>query len=318
VIRSPGTADEAGAPLRATGTLPRLEHTLQQAPGFFSTVTATGVLSTRAVEAYRLHLNQLKFLASCGHAKLWDAVQRRRAAKERKSTPQARTAHAPSPVSTLFYCGVCGHWMSIAGRSHGSRAFGYSARSSKGPTACPNAHTIQEGKLLKFFGEKLAAGLAEIDGAFEKFEASVQRQLAARRRPSAPRTAALDAAIRKAEALVGRTADTLLAVGVSDVLRARLADAERALARLRAERAASEAPAPVRPMRLPSPAALRALWGDVGALLSATPHLARERLGQHFDRITLTPRETKKAVVYTLTTALRMPDAEQVSCGGGI
>jgi hypothetical protein len=58
-------------------------------------------------------------------------------------------------------------------------------------------------------------------------------------------------------------------------------------------------------MRLPLPAALRALWGDVGALLSATRHLARERFGQHFDGITLTPRETKKAVVYTLTTALR-------------
>ena len=49
---------------RSLGTLPRLEHTLQQAPGLFSTVTATGVLSTRAVEAYRLHPNQLKSLAS--------------------------------------------------------------------------------------------------------------------------------------------------------------------------------------------------------------------------------------------------------------
>ena len=40
-----------------------------------------------------------------------------------------------------------------------------------------------------------------------------------------------------------------------------------------------EAPAPVTQMRLTLPPALRALWGDVGALLSATPHLARERLG---------------------------------------
>jgi hypothetical protein len=56
---------------RSLGTMPRLEHTLQQAPGWFSTVTATGVLSTRAVEAYRLDPNRLKSLASRGQGYLF-------------------------------------------------------------------------------------------------------------------------------------------------------------------------------------------------------------------------------------------------------
>jgi hypothetical protein len=56
---------------RSLGTMPRLENTLQQAPSLLSTVTATGVLSTRAVEAYRLHPNQLKSLASRGQGYLF-------------------------------------------------------------------------------------------------------------------------------------------------------------------------------------------------------------------------------------------------------
>ena len=51
---------------RSLGTVPRLEHTLQQAPSLSSTVTARGVLSTRAVEAYRLHPNRLKSLVCRG------------------------------------------------------------------------------------------------------------------------------------------------------------------------------------------------------------------------------------------------------------
>jgi hypothetical protein len=56
---------------RSLGTRPRLEHTVQQGPDVLSTVTATGVLSTRAVESYRLHPNRLKMLASCGQGFLF-------------------------------------------------------------------------------------------------------------------------------------------------------------------------------------------------------------------------------------------------------
>lgn len=56
---------------RSLGTRPRLEHTVQQGPDVFSTVTATGVLSTRAVESYRLHPNRLKMLASRGQGFLF-------------------------------------------------------------------------------------------------------------------------------------------------------------------------------------------------------------------------------------------------------
>jgi hypothetical protein len=56
---------------RSLGTRPRLEHTVQQGPDVLSTVTATGVLSTRAVESYRLHPNRLKMLASRGQGFLF-------------------------------------------------------------------------------------------------------------------------------------------------------------------------------------------------------------------------------------------------------
>jgi len=62
------------------GTRPRLEHTVQQGPGALSTVTATGVLSTRAVESYRLHPNRLKMLASRGQGFLFASRRDGRAA----------------------------------------------------------------------------------------------------------------------------------------------------------------------------------------------------------------------------------------------
>jgi hypothetical protein len=56
---------------RSLGTRPRLEHTIQQGPGTMSTVAATGVMSTRAVESLRLHPNRLKMLASRGQGFLF-------------------------------------------------------------------------------------------------------------------------------------------------------------------------------------------------------------------------------------------------------
>lgn len=56
---------------RSLGTRPRLEHTVQQGPDVMATVTATGMLSTRAVEAYRLHPNRLKMLAARGQGFLF-------------------------------------------------------------------------------------------------------------------------------------------------------------------------------------------------------------------------------------------------------
>jgi hypothetical protein len=56
---------------RSLGTRPRLEHTIQQGPGVMSTVAATGVMSTRAVESLRLHPNRLKMLASRGQGFLF-------------------------------------------------------------------------------------------------------------------------------------------------------------------------------------------------------------------------------------------------------
>jgi len=56
---------------RSLGTMPRLEHTVQQASGTLATTAATGVLSSRAVEAYRLHPNRLKCLASRGQGYLF-------------------------------------------------------------------------------------------------------------------------------------------------------------------------------------------------------------------------------------------------------
>jgi len=56
---------------RSLGTTPRLENTVQQVSGRLATIAATGVFSSRAVEAYRLHPNRLKSLASTGQGFLF-------------------------------------------------------------------------------------------------------------------------------------------------------------------------------------------------------------------------------------------------------
>jgi hypothetical protein len=59
---------------RSLGTTPRLENTVQQASGRLATIAATGVFSSRAVEAYRLHPNRLKSLASTGQGYLFASL----------------------------------------------------------------------------------------------------------------------------------------------------------------------------------------------------------------------------------------------------
>ena len=56
---------------KSLGTMPRLENTLQQERSLLSAILPTGLLSTRAVEAYRLHPNRLKSLASRGQGYLF-------------------------------------------------------------------------------------------------------------------------------------------------------------------------------------------------------------------------------------------------------
>ena len=56
---------------RSLGTTPRLENTVQQVAGRLAIIAATGVFSSRAVEAYRLHPNRLKSLASTGQGYLF-------------------------------------------------------------------------------------------------------------------------------------------------------------------------------------------------------------------------------------------------------
>jgi len=65
---------------RSLGTTPRLEHTVQQGRDFLATTVATGAMSTRAVESYRLHPNRLKMLAARGQGFLF------------ASRPEGRTA----------------------------------------------------------------------------------------------------------------------------------------------------------------------------------------------------------------------------------
>jgi hypothetical protein len=65
---------------RSLGTTPRLEHTIQQAPNSLALITATGARSTRTVEAYRLHPNRLKMLASRGQGFLFATRKGRRTA----------------------------------------------------------------------------------------------------------------------------------------------------------------------------------------------------------------------------------------------
>lgn len=56
---------------RSLGTTRRLENTVQQGRDALSVMAPTGMMSTRAVEAYRLHPNRLKQLASRGQGFLF-------------------------------------------------------------------------------------------------------------------------------------------------------------------------------------------------------------------------------------------------------
>jgi len=244
-----------------------------------------------------------------------------RAARARR-TPHLKAGRKHSPLSTLPRCGVCGYNMSLAGLRHGSRAFACSANRSKG--TCPNGHSIQEGKLLRFLGEIVHKTLENEYGAealYEAFVQEVDRQTNAKSRLTPrPNLKALDAAVRKAKANRSRVAEVMLSYGrASDELRTRLDNAEAEVTRCQAARSSADSVPQALPNSSPwkgSPRVgffaihLRAVWANIGKLFEGVgkrdPLWVRAELSKRMGRVTLTPRETPQGVVWTLQTDLSL------------
>lgn len=123
------------------------------------------------------------------------------------------------------------------------------------------------------------------------------------------------AQLRKARAAIRfLSADTLLAVGVSDTLRERLVEAEARVRALDAQRAAA-APSKAKKAGppLPSPDALRAVLTDIlGALTSPDGDAANRALRARFEPVVLTP----DAAEWRVRTALKMNPAALIGRPG--
>jgi hypothetical protein len=177
-------------------------------------------------------------------AEVWDAVQAVRAQKSvRLGAPQLKKTSTPSPLGALVKCGVCGGPMSSSGQVHGGRSFRCSIRRSKGKHGpCSNSRGIQEARVLEFVAAtaQQAMEAEKGDAVYADFERMLTNS-ELRRGSKGPNLAALDAAVRKARARAECVADTLMRVGVSELLRARLREAEAELSRRVADREAADA-----------------------------------------------------------------------------
>ncbi len=273
-------------------------------------------------------------LAIVGQA-LWRRAQQRLGLARPLGAPRKRMGYRTSPLSGLLRCGACGAGMQIAGRGYGGkekyRNFKCAANHSKGDTVCASRATISESKVLG----ALVAALRELveqprylqpvlDHFSKTFARLLSEQMRARAAPP-PDAAALDREIRQARAEAQKVAGTLLAVGVSDTLRERLAEVEARVRGLEARRAALRAPAPPRKgPPLPSAEQLRAaLLGVAEALGAAGSDQANRALRASFEPVVLTP----SAEEWAMRTALRLDPAALVgaagsyalgSCGGRI
>ncbi|MGO9830706.1 MAG: recombinase family protein [Myxococcaceae bacterium] len=255
--------------------------------------------------------------------KLWDAVQERLGARQGVAFGVAKQFRAqdriPSPLAGLLRCGTCGGPMSVAGRKNGYRTFACSTRRSKGKHGpCPNAHGMNEGALLDFVGETLRGSLKRKLGEDKAFESFVQHVARVKAVKKGPDVKALDADVRKAQARAKRVAETLLAVGVSDILREELRLAEAEVARSTAARAAADGAGVPAPSQALDPRVVRQMWEMLDChVTERDPLKLGPFLKEHVEGVTITPRDKAQGgVVWTLALDVRLPASG--SCGGGI
>lgn len=255
---------------------------------------------------------------------LWRRVQLRFGRRERRAlgTPRQREERAPSPLSGLLWCGVCGSRMTVTGGGKGGlyRNFKCAANHVKGVEVCANGAGIAEGKTLGGVSSLLSSALELLEhrGAFLRFTATFRRLLSERTRAvAAPpaELAAVEADIKRESAAVEKLMDALVDAGKSEALLRRLTEVEARLKTLKSRREGMQAPVAASKVPLPSAARLRELFEEVEAALRASPEDAQRALAARLGRITLTPKETEDGPVYVLETTLKMEPATLVEGG---
>ena len=147
----------------------------------------------------------------------------------RAGVPKKRTVWPGQHVA----CGVCGRLFYWGG--HGKA--GYLMCSGARAHSCWNGATFEGADAARRLAGavlSLAEGLADFDAAFL---AEAEAAAAARNTARAERLRGLDSEVKRVEAEVGNLVDAVALMGLSDALRARLAEVEARKARLSGERA---------------------------------------------------------------------------------
>jgi site-specific DNA recombinase len=257
----------------------------------------------------------------------WERVQARHEENARQSGAPGRTGYKDHMLSGLLRCGTCGSSLTIVSRSgkdgHRWSNYGCSARHAKGETACSNRKTVSElrvnravlGALVEFVRSPnfttwvqdamQAAEAAQTkteDGTFRKLQTAVQAQ----------------------EARVEKVASTLLQVGASDFLKAKLRQEEEKLREAR--QALAVAATPKRTARALPKITIEevlAVLEDVERIAREAPRQARDVLATVIEPVILNPTpDGYEAEIRlksrTATLASGRPVFDAMSCGGRI
>lgn len=256
----------------------------------------------------------------------WEAAQ----ARHRRSTRGGQTNGKKKVrlLSGFLRCGVCGAGLAIIAstkkRGQVYSRYGCSANHGKGDAVCPNRRMISERVVTAQVLQGIAAYVQSPD-----FQAWLDEAVAAAARARGKRgseeEAELEAAVRAQQAKAERTAAAVVAVGVSETLRAALLREEEQLRLLRARLAEVRRPKVVHLQAMDLSRAAEAVR-EIEALAAVDPEQARARLAQYLDHAVVTPREEAGTVVHHIAVELKKttaalvgrPVVDEQSCGGPI
>ncbi len=257
----------------------------------------------------------------------WDRVQARHKENARGSGSPGRVGYMDHMLSGLLRCGTCGSTLTIVSRSGkgGQRwsNYGCAARHAKGATACSNRRTVSElrmnravlGALMEFVrSSDFTAWVEEAIHAAEE----------ARTRPADDGLRKLETAVRAQEARVEKVASTLLEVGASEFLKAKLRQEEEKLRDCRQALVAAAAPRrAARPLPKITMEEVLAVLEDVERIARDAPRQARDVLATVIEPVILNPTpEGYEAEIRlksrTAALASGRPVFDAVGCGGRI
>lgn len=257
----------------------------------------------------------------------WDRVHARNEENARASGKPGRTGYMDHMLSGLLRCGTCGSPLTIVSRSgkNGLRwsNYGCGARHAKGETACSNRRTVSElrvnravlGALMEFVQSSDFTAWVE-DAIRATEEAQTQPDDGGLRR--------LEVAVRTQEARVEKVASTLLEVGASEFLKAKLRQEEEKLREMRQALVTAATPKRVaRPLPKITVHQVLAVLDDVGRIASEAPRQARDVLATVIEPVVLRPTpEGYEAEIRlrsrTAALASGRPVFDAVGCGGRI